>query len=115
MLTLYGDRDSGNSYKVELALTQLGMPHRYVAIDTGKGETRTPEFLAKNPNGRVPLLELEDGTCLPESNAILCYLTEGSALMPADRLERAQIMQWLFFEQYNHEPNIATARHWLRA
>ncbi len=115
MLTLYGDRDSGNSYKVELVLTQLGKPHRYVVIDTLKGETRTAEFLAKNPNGRVPVLEIDDGTYLPESNAILCYLAEGSALMPTDRLERAQVLQWLFFEQYNHEPNIATARHWLRA
>jgi glutathione S-transferase len=114
-MRLYDDNDSGNSYKVRLALAQLGMPYELVPIDIEKGESRTPEFLAKNPNGRVPLLELDDGRYLAESNAILCYLTEGTALMPAASFDRALAMQWLFFEQYSHEPNIATTRHWLRA
>ena len=79
-----------------------------------KGESRTPEFLARNPNGRVPLLELEDGRCLAESNAILWYLAEGTPLVPAEPFARAQALQWMFFEQYSHEPNIATARFIVR-
>jgi glutathione S-transferase len=79
-----------------------------------KGETRTPQFLAKNPNGRIPTLELDDGTFLPESNAILWYLAEGSAFVPADRLGRAQALQWMFFEQYSHEPYVATPRFIVR-
>lgn len=91
-------------------MSHLGIPYDYVEKNIIRGETRTPEFLAINPNGRVPVLELEPGVCLPESNAILIYLSEGTAFLPADRLERALVMQWLFFEQYSHEPNIATPR-----
>jgi glutathione S-transferase len=109
-LTVYGMRFSGNCYKVQLLLEQLGRPYRWVETDIMQGLTRTPEFLARNPNGRVPLLELADGRTLAESNAILCHLAEGSALWPLDPWERAQALQWLFFEQYSHEPYIAVAR-----
>jgi glutathione S-transferase len=106
--------DSGNCYKVKLALEQLGLPYRWVEVDTMGGETRRPEFLAKNPNGKVPVMQLEDGSFLPESNAILYYLAEGTALLPAERLARARVLQWMFFEQYSHEPYIAVARFVLR-
>lgn len=111
MLTLHDYLGSGNGYKVRLLLHQLDIPYERVELDIDKGETRTPQFLAKNPNGRIPALELEDGTVLPESNAILFYLAEGSDFLPKDRLERAQVLQWCFFEQYNHEPSIAVARY----
>ena len=114
MLTVYGMSDSGNSYKVKLALEQLGLRYRWVQVDTNRGETRTPEFLARNPNGKVPTLELEDGAHLPESNAILAYLAEGSKLVAQDRLGRARMLQWMFFEQYSHEPCVAVARSILR-
>jgi glutathione S-transferase len=114
VFTVYGNSDSGNSYKVKLALEQLGLRYKWVQVDSTRGETRTAEFLAMNPNGKVPTLRLEDGSFLPESNAILCYLAEGSALMPAVRLERARVLQWMFFEQYSHEPYIAVARSVLR-
>lgn len=114
MLRVYGDVWSGNCYKVKLALTRLKIPYEWVAIDILKGESRTPEFLARNPNGRVPVLELEDGTCLAESNAILWYLAAGTPLVPETQLARAQALQWMFFEQYSHEPNIATARYIVR-
>src|SRR3982074_291798 len=107
MFTVYGNNDSGNSYKVKLVLEQLNLPYRWVQMDTTRGETRSADFLAKNPNGKVPTLRLEDGAFLPESNAILCYLAEGSALMPDDRLRRARGLQWMFFEQYSHEPDVA--------
>jgi glutathione S-transferase len=110
MLTLYDYLSSGNGYKCRLLLAQLGIPYRRVELDILKGETRTPEFLAKNPNGRIPALELEDGTILSESDAILFYLAEGTPYLPDDRLGRAQVLQWLFFEQYSHEPFIAVAR-----
>jgi glutathione S-transferase len=118
MNTIYGMKASGNCYKLQLLLEQLGQPYRWIEIDSTKGETRTPEYLAKNANGKVPLLELEDGRLLPESNAILCYLAEGSRYLPDDRWQRAQVLQWLFFEQYSHEPYIAVARFiakWLPA
>ena len=118
MITLYGMKASGNCYKLQLLLEQLGQPYRWMEIDSTKGETRTPEFLLKNANGKVPLLELDDGRHLPESNAILCYLAEGSRFFPEDRWLRAQTLQWLFFEQYSHEPYIAVARFiakWLPA
>ena len=118
MITVYGMKASGNCYKLQLLLSQLGREYRWVEVDSTRGETRTPEYLAKNPNGKVPLLELEDGRCLPESNAILCYLAEGSNYLPADSWHRAQALQWLFFEQYSHEPYIAVARYvakWLPA
>ncbi|MGH8708340.1 MAG: glutathione S-transferase family protein [Burkholderiales bacterium] len=114
MLTVYGMADSGNCYKVKLALEQLKLPYRWVEVSTTKGETRTREFLARNPNGQVPTLELEDGQYLPESGAILAYLAEGTPLLPADRLGRARVLQWMFFEQYSHEPCIAVARAILR-
>jgi glutathione S-transferase len=113
MMTLYDFTGSGNGYKVGLVLAHLGLPYKRIERDILKGETRTPEFLAKNPNGRIPLLELSPGRFLAESNAILCYLAEDTHFMPADRLQRAQVMQWLFFEQYNHEPNVATVRFWI--
>lgn len=112
MLRLYDFLPSGNGYKVRLLLHKLGVPFELVERDISKGETRTPDFLAKNSNGRIPTLELEDGTCLAESNAILCYLAEGTDLWPADRLDRARTLQWLFFEQYSHEPCIAVVRAW---
>jgi glutathione S-transferase len=110
MLRLYDFLSSGNGYKCRLLLHQLGAPFERVELDILKGETRTPGFLAKNPNGRVPALELEDGTVLAESNAILFYLAEGTPFLPEGRLERAQALQWLFFEQYSHEPFVAVAR-----
>lgn len=111
MLKLYDFLPSGNDYKVRLLLTQLEIPFERVNVDITKGESRTPEFLRKNPNGRVPVLEFEDGRCLPESNAIMFYLAEESAFLPSDRFKRAQVLQWLFFEQYSHEPYIATSRY----
>ena len=112
MLRLYDYLESGNCYKVRLVLTQLGEPFERVHVDILKQETRTPEFLAKNPNHRVPLVEWTDGRLLAESNAILCYFAEGTPLLPVDRWERAQVLQWLFFEQYSHEPYIAVVRFW---
>jgi glutathione S-transferase len=114
MNRLYDNTDSGNGYKVRLFLTQLGLPFEKIELDTERGETRTPDFLARNPNGKIPLLELADGRRLAESDAILFYLAEGTSYLPTDRFERAQVLQWMFFEQYSHEPNIAVARHWLR-
>ena len=113
MLRLYDSQLSGNGYKVRLLLHQLGITFERVEMDIVRGETRTPEFQAKNPNGRIPTLELEDGTHLAESNAILFYLAEGTPFLPATRLERALVLQWMCFEQYSHEPNIATVRFWL--
>lgn len=104
---------SGNGYKVRLVLHQLGIPFELVERDITKGATRTPEFLAKNPNGRIPTLELDDGTFLWESNAICFFLAEGTPLLPDDRLERARVLQWMCFEQYSHEPYVAVARAWL--
>jgi glutathione S-transferase len=114
MLTVFGMADSGNCYKVKLALEQSRISYRWVEIDTTRGETRTPEFLARNPNGKVPVLELEHGGFLAESNAILSYLAHGTPLLPEERLERARVLQWMFFEQYSHEPYIAVARSILR-
>src|SRR5262245_60278698 len=110
MLRLYDYLPSGNGYKVRLLLTQLGRPFELVELDITKGETRTPSFLAMNPNGRIPLLELEDGRRLAESDAIIFHLAEGPPFLPADALDRPLVLQWLFFEQYSHEPNIASAR-----
>ena len=115
MLRLYDNLESGNGYKVRLVLRQLGIPFERIELDIQKGETRTPEFLGRNPNGRIPALELEDGTCLAESNAIQWYLAEGTRLLPDDRLARAQVLQWMFFEQYSHEPYIAVLRAWHHA
>jgi len=114
MVTLYDYLDSGNGYKIRLLLAQLQQRYNWVELDILANETRTPGFLAKNPNGRIPALELADGTCVAESNAILWYLAEGSPFIPDDRLARAQVLQWMFFEQYSHEPYIATSRFWLQ-
>jgi glutathione S-transferase len=113
MYTLYSMQRSGNSYKVRLALSQLGIPFRLVEIDILKGESRTPDFLAKNPNGQVPLLEVAPGRYLAESNAILWHLVSGSRLRPTDRIDRARALQWMFFEQHSIEPNIGAAYFWL--
>ena len=107
---LFDNLDSGNGYKIRLLLAQLARPYAWRELDIMAGATRTPEFLRKNPNGRIPTLELEDGTCLAESNAILWYLAEDSALLPNKGLKRAQVLQWMFFEQYSHEPYVATPR-----
>ena len=114
MLRLYDNHLSGNGYKPRLLLAHLGRTYERIEVDILKGETRTPEFLARNPNGRIPVLELEDGTCIAESNAILFYLAEGSPFLPSGRLDRALTLQWMFFEQYSHEPCIAVARHWIQ-
>ena len=113
MLKLYDYLESGNGYKVRLLLHQLGIPFERVELDITRGQTRTPEFLALNRNGRIPLLVTGDGTALAESNAIQFYLAEGTPLLPSGRLERAQVLQWMFFEQYSHEPYIAVVRFWV--
>jgi len=110
MIRLYDFLESGNGYKVRLLLHQLGIPFELIEKDIMQGETRTPDFLALNPNGRIPLVQLEDGTCLAESDAILWYFADGTPFLPADKLDRARVLQWMFFEQYSHEPNIATSR-----
>jgi len=115
MLRLYDNLFSGNGYKVRLLLTQLGVAFERIELDILKGATRTPEFLRKNPNGRIPVLELEQGEFLAESNAILFYLADSTPFLPSDRFQRAQVLQWMFFEQYSHEPNIATVRFWMHS
>jgi len=104
---------SGNCYKVRLTAHQLGIPITLKDYGLMDGATRKPEFLKLNPNGRVPLLEYEDGRTLPESGAIIFHLSEGTRLQPASAWDRAQMLQWMFFEQYSHEPYIAVARFWL--
>jgi glutathione S-transferase len=110
MITVYGYSVSGNCHKLRLLLEQIGHEYRWVEVDSSQGGTRTPEYLAKNANGKVPMLELEDGRILVESNAILYYLAEGTAYLPADAWQRAQALSWMFFEQYSHEPYVAVAR-----
>jgi glutathione S-transferase len=113
-MRLFDYLDSGNGYKVRLILAQLGVLCDWTELDIDKGETRTAAFLQRNPNGRIPTLLLDDGTHLAESNAILWYLAEGSAFVPASQLGRAQVLQWMFFEQYSHEPYVATPRYIVR-
>lgn len=113
MLRLYDSLLSGNCYKVRLLLAQLGIPWERVEVDVLQRQTLLPAVAEKNPAGRVPILELEDGRTLSESNAILWYLAEGTPFLPADRFERMQVLQWQFFEQNGHEPNIAVARYWM--
>ena len=113
MLRLHDSLPSGNGYKCRLLLHHLRLPFERLEVDLAGGAARTPGFLRLNPEGRIPVLELEDGTALPESNAILWYLAEGTPWLPAGKLERAQVLRWLFWEQYSHEPNIATVRHWV--
>jgi glutathione S-transferase len=112
MFYLYDSLLSGNCYKVRLLLVQLDIPFKKIEIDIFKGETKTPEFLTKNPNGHVPALETESGEILVESNAILVYLADDTDFFPQDKLKRAQILQWLFFEQNCLEPNLGPARFW---
>lgn len=114
MMRLYDYLPSGNGYKVRLLLTQLGIPFERIELDIVGGATRTKDFLALNPNGRIPLLETDEGVHLAESNAILFFLADGTPFLPDRSLDRARCLQWMFFEQYNHEPNIATSRHWIQ-
>jgi len=110
MYKVYGDYRSGNCYKVKLMLHLLDQPYEWIPIDILKGETQSDAFLTKNPNGKIPVLELDDGTCLWESNAILNFLADGSAFLPSEPRLRTQVLQWQFFEQYSHEPYVAVAR-----
>ena len=114
MLTLYENHGSGNCYKVRLLFAQLGIPCQLVEMDVVSGATRTPDFLEINPNGRVPTLVFDDGRVLSESNAIIWHFAEGTRFLPEDAFVRAQVLQWMFFEQYSHEPFIAVARYWLQ-
>ncbi|MFM0323804.1 glutathione S-transferase family protein [Caballeronia glebae] len=107
---VYGVSASGNCHKVRLILEQLGQPYAWHEVDMMNGATRTDEFRKLNPNGKVPVLVIDENTTLSESGAILSYLADGTPLMPADRLERAQVLQWMFFEHYSHEPYVAVAR-----
>jgi len=111
--TLYGNSISGNCWKPAFMLCQRGLPFRWQEVDILGGASRSAEFLALNPNGRVPLLRLPDGRLLAESNAMLLYLGEGSGWLPHDAYDRAKVYEWLFFEQYTHEPSIATVRFWV--
>lgn len=109
-LKIYGDSRSGNCYKIQLLCAEMGIDYDWEEVDIMAGDTRTPQFLEMNANGKIPLLALPDGRYLPESNAILFYLADGSELFAGDAYTRAEILQWMFFEQYSHEPNIATSR-----
>ncbi|MDH2540150.1 glutathione S-transferase family protein [Acinetobacter baumannii] len=109
-MIIYGDVDSGNFYKIKLLLSLLNIHHRWIHVDILNKDTQTAEFLSLNPNGKIPVLVLDDGRVLSESNAILGYLAEGTELIPADPYMKAKMYQWMFFEQYNHEPFIAVAR-----
>lgn len=113
MYKLHDHWKSVNGYKARLVLNQLNIPFRRIEYDVERGETRTLAFLAMNPNGRIPVLEFPEGGILAESNAILSYLADGTALLPDDRFARAQVLQWLFFEQNSHEPYISTLRYWM--
>ncbi|MBL6953023.1 MAG: glutathione S-transferase family protein [Alphaproteobacteria bacterium] len=113
MLILHDNLGSGNAYKVRLLLSHLERPFTRIDYDVTKGETRTPEFLTLNPDGRIPLLQFPDGRCLAQSNAIMFYLAQGTDYLPSDSFAQAQVLQWMFFEQYSHEPFIAVARYWL--
>jgi glutathione S-transferase len=114
MLRVFGEINSGNCFKVKLLLEQLGAEYEWVHIDIMKKESRTPAFLSLNPKGQIPVLEVKAGTILTESNAILHYLADGTRYLTDDRLEHAQILQWMFFEQYTHEPSVASARFIVR-
>jgi glutathione S-transferase len=114
-MKLYDYLPSQNGFKIRLLLQHLGQPYEHVPVAIFQGESRTPAFLEKNPVGAIPVLEPEPGVYIAESNAILCYLAEGTAHLPADRLARARVMQWLFFEQYYVEPTIGTLRYWTLA
>ena len=109
-LQIYGDRVSGNCLKVKWTADRLGIPYRWIQTDVRNAETRTPEFLAMNPAGQVPFVLLPDGRPLAQSNAIILHLAEGSALIPRDAYARARMLEWMFWEQYSHEPYIAVVR-----
>jgi len=109
-LTIYGDGKSGNCLKVKWTAEKLGIPYVWRELDVLRSETRTPDFLSLNPAGQVPLVILGDGRALAQSNAIILHLAEGSALIPADAYDRAKMLEWLFWEQYSHEPYVAVAR-----
>jgi glutathione S-transferase len=110
---LYDYAPSGNGYKVRLLLAHLGLKHERIEVDSNAGETRTPDFLKLNANGKIPTIVLDDGAVLPESNAILYYFAEGTPYLPEKRIDRAQALRWMFFEQYSHEPYIAVVRNWV--
>ncbi|MEW6018415.1 MAG: glutathione S-transferase family protein [Pseudomonadota bacterium] len=109
-LQIFGDSISGNCLKVKWVADRLGLDYRWTEVDIMKGESRTPEFLARNPAGQVPLVVLADGRPLAQSNAIILHLAEGSDLIPSDAYERARMLEWMFWEQYSHEPYVAVAR-----
>ncbi|QUM76240.1 glutathione S-transferase family protein [Moritella sp. 24] len=109
-MNVYGDLQSGNCLKVKLLLSILNIEHEWIHVNILDGETQTDEFLSKNPNGKIPAVELDDRRCLCESNAILGYFAENTSLLPTDKYEKAKVYEWLFFEQYSHEPFIAVAR-----
>jgi len=113
-VTLYGNIESGNCLKTQWAAQQAGVPHDWVEVDIFGGETRTEAFLAINPSGQVPVMVLEGGRTLAQSNAIMLYLLDGTALIPSDPFDRARMMQWLFWEQYSFEPYVAVRRSLLR-
>jgi glutathione S-transferase len=113
-IRLHQSWSSGNCYKVRLLLSQLGLPFEIVELDLVAGDARRPDFRALAPLGRVPVVVLDGDVVLAESNAILCYFAEGTLLLPADRLERARVLEWLFWEQYSHEPYVAVARNWVK-
>jgi len=110
MIKIYGYSPSGNCHKLRMILGHLGRDYTWIETDSAHGATRTPEYLAKNPNGRVPMIELDDGRSMVESNAILCWLAEGTPYFAGDAWQRAQTLAWMFFEQYSHEPYVAVAR-----
>ncbi|KCZ89989.1 glutathione S-transferase family protein [Hyphomonas johnsonii] len=110
MNRIFGDSISGNCQKVKWVATRLSIPHEWIEVDVRKGDTRTDEFLALNPFGQVPVIQFNDGRTLAQSNAIILHLAEGSELVPADAFERAKVLEWLFWEQYSHEPVIAVRR-----
>ena len=113
MYRLYDYLPSGNGYKCRLVLKRLQIPYEYIEVDIKSGASRTPEFLAKNPNGRIPVLEVPGKGYLPESHAIISFLADGSELIPAEAFDRGRMWQWMCFEQYNLEPTIGTARFWV--
>lgn len=111
MYQVYGDMQSGNCYKIKLLLQLLEIEHQWHHVDILAGDTQDADFITMNANGKIPVLQINDDECLSESNAILNYLAEGTRLLPSDRLSRARVLQWQFFEQYSHEPYIAVARY----
>jgi glutathione S-transferase len=110
-MKIYGDLNSGNCLKVKYTADHLGLSYTWVPVDIMKSESRTPEFLRLNPQGQVPAVQLDDGRTLAQSNAIIRYLANGTDLLPVDRFAQAKVDEWLFWEQYSHEPYIATTRY----